>query len=153
MAKKGAKVMMRISASNKKDLQKGVTLFELLIVLALIAIITTISGANIRGGSNQRMIMAAAQQMRADLIQARAEADAINAPIAIHLREFDYSIPDLNISRTLPRNMQIRYGENNVIIIGPGSWLREYEILLTQGNADATIVIAPLTRRIEITNA
>jgi prepilin-type N-terminal cleavage/methylation domain-containing protein len=149
---KGATVMMQISENNKNKYQRGVTLFELLIVLALIALMTAIASANISGASTQRAITTAAHQMRADFIRARMHADATNSSINIHLSETGYSIPALNINRTLSRKMRVRHEGSDVIMLGPGSWLRGYTIKLMQGSTSASITIAPLTRKIDVEN-
>jgi prepilin-type N-terminal cleavage/methylation domain-containing protein len=149
---KGATVMMQISENNKNKHQRGVTLFELLIVLALIALMTAIASANISGASTQRVISTAAHQMRADFIHARMQADATNSSIAIHLGETGYAIPALNINRTLPRKIRVRHEGGDVIMLGPGSWFRGYTIRLTQGSASASITITPLTRKIGVKN-
>jgi len=144
--------MMQISVNNKNNHQRGVTLFELLIVLAIIALMTTITSANIRGASAQNVVKAAAQKLRADLIRARTKAHATNSSIRIKLNDTGYEIPALNINRVLPRKMQVIHDGGDVIIIGSGSWLRGYKIQLKQRNTTASISIAPLTREIEINN-
>ena len=97
----------------------------------------------------------ASEQMLADIKRARLEADASNAPVTITMADAGYEIDALGLSRALPRGVVLEQpgnadGANKDIIIGPGHWIKAYEVTLTKGDARSTISIEPVTRRVAV---
>ncbi len=132
--------------------QRGLTLFELLIALALISLMAVMASGGIRSASPHLAVRLASEQLLADIKRARLEADAANTAVTITIADAGYAISAIAIDRDLPRGVAIDVADGNEagIIIGPGYWLKGYEIALSKGNAHATIIIEPITRRITL---
>lgn len=141
--------------SRKARRQLGLTLFELLIALALISLMALLVSGGIGKSSPHFAVRLASEQMLADIKRARLEADASNAPVTIAISDAGYEIDALGLSRALPQGVVLVQpnGDKDAaedIIIGPGHWIKAYEVTLAKGDARSTISIEPVTRRVAL---
>lgn len=145
--------MMPTSADAKAhSYQRGLTLFELLIALALISLMALMATGGMRNASPRLAVKLASEQLLADIKRARLEADASSTPVTIAITENQYAISALSINRALPRGVAVEIASSNEtdITIGPGYWLKGYDVMLSKGNAQSTIRIEPVTRRVTL---
>lgn len=132
--------------------QRGLTLFELLIALALISLMALMASGGMRNASPRLAVKLASEQLLADIKRARLEADASNTAVTMAVTENQYAISALAITRALPRGVavEIAGGNDTDITIGPGYWLKGYDLTLSKGDAQSTIRIEPVTRRVTL---
>lgn len=128
---------------------RGYTLFELLIALALLALLALMASSSVRASSPRLAVKLTSEQLLADVKRARLESGATNRPITIAFSEHSYSIPELNIERTLQSGVHTKLtgGDGKKIVLGPGFWLSDYRITVTKGVAFSTVSIDAVTRR------
>ncbi|WP_291844222.1 GspH/FimT family pseudopilin [Maricaulis sp.] len=84
---------MPLQGSRARD--AGVSLFELLVALAILAIATSLAGVAIGAGFRDRVLERAANQLERDLNQARIDARMSGQPVRIEISETGYRLPAL----------------------------------------------------------
>ncbi|GJL95263.1 MAG: hypothetical protein DHS20C05_16680 [Hyphococcus sp.] len=144
--------MTPTSANAEQSQERGLTLFELLIVLALLGLMGLMAVSSVRASSPKLSVKTTAEQLLADLKRARIETESTGAPIDIVIEKEGYAIETLNVARTLPHgvNLSVANSTQSRLTIGPGYWLSGYEIEISKGDASAKLSIAPVTRRMSL---
>ena len=151
MVKQAAMAMMRTFASASLKHQRGVTLFELLIVLALISLSVVLAASGMRASSPRLAVTLATEQLEADLKRARVRAEATSTPVSVLLETSSYTIRELKIRKDLPRGvvLELEDGQSETITMGAGYWFNRHNIRLQKGSATSSIIIEPVTGRIK----
>lgn len=149
--------MTRTFAVDKRECQRGVTLFELLIALALIALLTTAAVGGVRASSPHLHIKMASEQLLADLKRARGEAEITSKPVSVVFSNEQYDIEALNLQRIFPTGIQIAVNNNIVkdsdtqeIIFKPGFKPSSHSVVIWKSERRAEIIIDPITHRVSL---
>lgn len=147
--------MTRIFAADRRQGQRGLTLLELLIALALAALVAGLAAGGLRASSPQMHVKLTAEQLFADLKRARGEADITGAPVSIVFDGDGYGVEALRIERTVPAGVEISVdgggkSGSHEIIFRPGFAARGRHIVIQKLERRSEIVIDPITRRISL---
>jgi prepilin-type N-terminal cleavage/methylation domain-containing protein len=84
--------MMNSRSSFLRTSRRGMTLIELIVVVAVLAIIGAISGPSLTGYMARQSLRGSANEAAADLQYARSEAVQGNAPVSVSFSESGYAI-------------------------------------------------------------
>lgn len=146
--------MTRTFAVAEQGRQRGVTLFELLIALALVALLATIAIGGVRASSPHLHVKLTAEQLLADLKRAREEAVATGAPAHFTFYAGHYAVDTLDLERALPSGVRIVIdgvavdaNDPREISLDAGFAPRGHRIVIRKSTQEAEITIDPITRR------
>lgn len=131
-------------------LRRGVTLFELLIVLAILSTTTLVAAGALGRNAAGRKLDGAGKQLLVDLKSARLRADALNADIIVAGRADGYRIDATGVDRVLPAGIEARWNgaPRGTVVVAPSPSRGGALVALSARDATIRIEIAPLTGRI-----
>ncbi|MEM9496148.1 MAG: prepilin-type N-terminal cleavage/methylation domain-containing protein [Pseudomonadota bacterium] len=127
----------------------GFSLFETLVVLALIAITATLAASAASPRSSSARLHSAVAQLVADLKETRMRAMLTGAAMEIQIDGDRYMVATADIERTLPKRITIE-STTETIIIDPHNIAGQLEISVSDGEASAIVEIAALTGEIRV---
>ena len=145
MVKSGAMVKMQISKNAR---QTGLTLFELLVVLSLIGLVTSMSMVWLVSRMPQMAVTQASDILLTDLQRAKLLARTKGTTITVTLTSKGYSISDLAIKKNWPKGVSTSKQSASVIVLPPYNTGSTYKIFLHKGSANATITVDMFSGRI-----
>lgn len=152
--------MWRWGAGARRGRQRGVTLLEMLLVVALIAGIGLLAAATMTGGLERMRLDASAKEIASELRHARARAIATGTPQQFLLdpraRRWQWAedrggeIPaDLGVSFTGARELQPAAGVGVIVFFGDGASTGG-RVQLRYRDAAWTIGVAWLTGEVSL---
>ncbi len=141
---------MPTSAGAETARQRGYTLTEMLVAVAIIAFATLASASAMMAGSPERVVDRAADALVLDLKRLRLQAELNGAPVSLEGDAHGYAAPAFDLGRRFPETLSIAWnGEpEGAVLIGAGARGAGATITLTKSNARAVVRIAPATGKI-----
>jgi len=147
--------MTRIFAAVDRKRQGGLTLLELLIALALVALIATMAAGGFGASFPQIHVRLASEQLVADLKRARVEAGILGVPVPVVFNEAGYGVEVLDLERVLPPGVRIaiddaivKVEEGRELFLYPGFAANGHRIVLWKAGRRAEITVDPITSRV-----
>ena len=142
--------MTMLISSKDRRFQAGLSLFEMLLVLAIIAFVTASLSGNFLKISPQFVVNNTANHLVIDLKRARLEMLTTDTPISVSFSSDGYSIAALEITRAWPNavSAEINGQRQYEIVFAPDAQLHGYDVSISKGGSNVTIGVAPITRRI-----
>ncbi|MGE5417371.1 MAG: Tfp pilus assembly protein FimT/FimU [Acidobacteriota bacterium] len=139
-----------------KSRNRGFTLLELLMVIAMIALIAAIAVPNFRPAWTSTQMKQASRQLQADLILARQEAIGENTTSAVYLYVSSYDIRVVNTTerKKLPGSISFAAASQNRTINfdntgNPGA--ADITLNLTaRSNIPSSVIVRAVTGRVEV---
>ena len=130
----------------------GISLMEMLIVLAIIALGTGITFTYFRGDGDARRVMESAQLLKSDLVRARQAALEQGAFVHVNFVQGNkYQIAALNLQRTTPPSIML-HASGSKVTFAPDGWSQFDAIAVSNRTTRKLISASPITGRIEISN-
>ena len=149
--------MTRIFAAGNRERQRGVTLLELLIALALVALLASVAVGGVRASAPHLHVKLTSEPLLADLRRAREEADITGAPVRIVFTVGGYDVEALELERAVPAGVRIAIdggvvdeNDSREIAFQPGFAPRGYSIVVWKHERRAEITVDPITRRVSL---
>lgn len=129
--------------------RRGLTLFELLVVLAILSAATLAAGSALSLQSQKRQIWVAAKTLETDLKRARLKSEIAGTPTTIRGDQYGYQIGDED-RREFPHNVTARWNgeDKGRLVFGGTNNGTTIELAGRQGST--RVVVAPLTGRISV---
>lgn len=128
--------------------QLGVTLFELLVVLAIISLASGIAGASLKRALPALSVRQAASVLEADLQRARTRSLIESEPVRLNFFEDGYKIKKLELNRTLPSGVLLIWNGERPLFFASGIPSSGGTIGVTRGDRNVQIHIEPFTGRV-----
>lgn len=126
----------------------GATLFELLVVLAILASVSLVSASILSANAPERALDAAARMLVVDLKHARLKAEIEGAPVVVAGRRSGYGIPAADIEREFRRGVEARWNGAVAGEIVFGTSPRAADIELAMGGAVRRVSVAAMTGQV-----
>lgn len=135
--------------------ERGFTLLELLVVLAIIAAIATAFPLALNRFVPARRIDAAARVLVADLRLAQARSVAVNAPVVLEPGEHGYRItPDVIRRWNANTSLQLRSADDahglEVLRLFPDGSTSGGRLVISDGGRARRVTVSPLTGRVRL---
>ena len=147
-----AKMLISPNRSREISRQRGATLIELIIVIAIIAIGAAIAASPIRPNSPQRQIDFSLKQIEQDLKLSRATARLQGRDIYVVTTPNGYAIPGLKIDRAISPKIEIVMNSSfgDKILFSPSKPSFSIQsVKLTTDSIHGQIDVLPLTNKVE----
>ena len=130
----------------------GFTLFEALIILAILATLAGLSATYLRADNSSRQLRLATDILVNDLRKARVEAHSRNTAVTVRFSRHSYTSPLLGIEPKMPVRVtiSIRTPTNSDIRFSPFDLNPGGSILLKAGGLSREVRVEPLTERIHV---
>ena len=145
-------------AADRRGTQKGLTLVELLVSLALLAALAAMAAGAMRASSPRLDVRGASERLIADIKRARLQTTVSQSePVSIMFYADGYSITALGLERPLPHGVTVSITtgvegreQTDEIILGPSSRLTPYHIDISKNGSRSVIAIDAITRRVSL---
>ncbi|MEO0400703.1 MAG: prepilin-type N-terminal cleavage/methylation domain-containing protein [Pseudomonadota bacterium] len=138
------------SSDNAVRRQRGVTLMELLIVLAIMALATGLAAPVMRSSAETRAFDNGVKLLVSDLRRVRDAAERQGTVSDVELTEAGYRTQDGDLDREWPRGFKVIATPNSDFVrLGGTPWSVGSTIAVTDGTRHRIITIEPFIGRIE----
>ena len=149
---------MRLELKRRKR-EAGFTLIEMMVVIAVLAIVAAIAIPNFMTLLPGMRLNGAARQMMGELMAARMRAVKENRTISVnYLSNYEYSIidPDNTVTKDIrdnyPKGVRFYHSTNNVTFYSRGNASGATLYLETTGGGQRNAVVVNITGRTKITS-
>lgn len=141
---------MAISEKNRSS-ERGMTLFEALIAVAILALASGVAAGAIGALSPRLVVDRAADQLVVDLKRARLAAQTSGSSVTILATDDGYRVHGLDIDRRFPSGLANDWNAGGArsidFVVGLGQ--QGAAVTLRKGRSEAVIKIAAVSGRIE----
>lgn len=139
-----------VSKSFERVQQKGFTLLEMLVVLAVLMLATSAATVGITKLSPSLAVKSASYQLLSDLKMARVTAMLKGAAVSVMFSEGGYDVKAIQVERAWPAGVSavVDGPIENEILFSESTRLASFTVTLSKGKTHERIEIAPATHRI-----
>ncbi|WP_031555904.1 pilus assembly FimT family protein [Parvularcula oceani] len=134
--------------SPRAEHQFGFTLFELLIVLAVLAAATGIVGFALQGNGSSMTVRGAADRFASDLSRVATAARATGEAMTVELATDGYTATALGIDVRLSRGVSLSSSAGTSLTFYPDGYAQPVSVVLRRGEIQKVVSIEAYTGRI-----
>jgi prepilin-type N-terminal cleavage/methylation domain-containing protein len=142
-------ISARSKTEQRKSLQHGLTLIELLITLSILSLGALIAAGGINRALPQRAVDFAAEQLVSDLKRARLEAKKTGAPVTVSFSADGYAAPGL-FDRNFDNGVALQLdGNSGDIVFDLNFASLGGAVTLGKGRRQAIVKVHAITGKVE----
>ncbi|MEL7485974.1 MAG: prepilin-type N-terminal cleavage/methylation domain-containing protein [Pseudomonadota bacterium] len=131
--------------------QRGLTLLEMIVALAIVSLATTIIANASISRSSRFVLSKTATEFAVDLRRSRQLARNANRAVVVSFYERGYYVRALDLEKSWPKGVEIETLQNpSEITFSPSPTLDRHEFVLRVRDRTATVSVAPLTGEVLI---